>query len=174
MKVNSIDFSLKYFTKREDLSMVIKILNANPYGMLSADFLSEFESEIGIVLPKDYRQFLLQNNGGKPVPDFFWIDRHKDGSRVCQFYGLHSESRVFSLRTCTRENRFGIPSSMLPIGDDGMGNYLCLGISADNLGWVFFLDHDLHPYDNPESMIGIRKLANSFTGFLNNLEKSPE
>ncbi len=151
-----------------------KILDGNPFGKLSVKSLHDFEARIGVKLPKDYEEFLLENNGGKPVPDFFWIVPQKDGSRMNQFYGLHEEAKIFSLNTCTSEKRYGIPASMLPIGDDGLGNSICMGVLPDNKGNIFFLDHDEHPYDNPNSMVGITKLADSFTDFLNKFEESPE
>jgi hypothetical protein len=63
---------------------------------------------------------------------------------------------------------------MLPIGDDGLGDFICLGVSSANFGGVYFLDHERHPYDNPNSDEGITQIANSFSEFLLLLEENPE
>jgi hypothetical protein len=42
----------------------MKITNPNPYGLLSEEKLRDFENQNNIEFPKDYRTFLLANNGG--------------------------------------------------------------------------------------------------------------
>ncbi len=151
-----------------------KIVNSNPFGKLVVDKLAEFEAKAGVHLPNDYKDFLLQYNGGKPIPSFFWIISREDGSSVYQFYGLYSESNPISINTFKGDVNYGIPDSMLPIGDDGTGNFICIGISAENIGNIYFLDHDKHSYHNPNSLDGTTKLADSFNDFLFSLTESPE
>ena len=54
-----------------------------------------------------------------------------------------------------------MPSTMLAFADDGTGNILCLGIAAENAGQVFFLDHELHPFDKSDTETGITRIADS-------------
>jgi hypothetical protein len=149
--------------------LTIKILDPNPYGPLSLERLESFEKFIQIKLPVDYREFLLQYNGGKPQPSGFWIHPYDDGDSVYQFLGLHDGPKGRSIDTCKGEELYGIPRSLLPIGDDGLGNSICLGLSESTYGEIFFLDHDEHPYHDPESPDGIIKLSNSFTEFCDSL-----
>jgi hypothetical protein len=152
----------------------VKIINAHPYGFVSSKAIEEFERRINKNLTQDYRAFLLEYNGGRPMPSFFWIKPKEDGSAVYQFYGLHDGPKHLSIDTCISQESYGIPSSMLPIGDDGLGNFICIGISPINQGKIYFLDHDLHPYQFPDSPKGIKKLADSFNGFLACLIESPD
>ena len=46
--------------------------NAGP--PLTADQIAAMESQLGASLPDDYRQFLLQTNGGKPTKAMFQFD----------------------------------------------------------------------------------------------------
>ncbi|MEJ2304134.1 MAG: SMI1/KNR4 family protein [Anaerolineales bacterium] len=154
--------------------MTAKIINANPYGPLSQKKIEEFERATQVNLPKDYQDFLLKYNGGRPVPSFFWIEQQKDGSAVYQFYGLHAGPRHLSIETFAGQERYGVPSWMLPIGDDGVGNFIGIGTSSANFGNIYFLDHDLHSYQTPNSSKGITKLSDSFTEFLNSLIENPE
>jgi hypothetical protein len=153
--------------------MSIKINNSNPFGTLPLDRLADFENKTGIELPAEYKNFLLCHNGGQPIPSFFWIEPNEDGSSVYQFYGLHSGSNPFSIDALIPQNKYGLPGSLLPIGDDGVGNYICVGISNDNFGVIFFLDHDTHPFNYPNSMVGVTILANSFDEFLLSFVDAP-
>jgi hypothetical protein len=153
--------------------MTIQINNPNPFGSLSKEILSNFDKDTHIHLPVDYCDFLLINNGGNPIPSFFWIIPDQDGSGVNQFYGLHDDPEFPSLHTYAGKERYGVPKSILPIGDDGLGNLICLGINSSNFGKVFFFDHDIHPNNDCESTKGISKVANSFSEFLLSLRKNP-
>ena len=89
------------------------------------------------------------------------------------FYGLYDEATPFSIETYVGSVRYGIPTSMIPVGDDGTGNFICMGIASQNFGHIFFLDHEKHPFDSPDSRIGITLLANSFTAFRSTCKWSP-
>ncbi len=154
--------------------MAIIIRTPNPYGTLSKNELEHFEEMFNVSLPDDYRDFLLKNNGGQPTPSFFWIQPNIDGSSVLHFFGLNDGPKHLSLLTYFGELRSNFPFTLLPICDDGLGNFLCLGISSNNHGEVFFLDHDVYPFNNQDSNKGIIKIANSFSEFLDSLEEDPE
>ncbi len=151
--------------------MATRIVNANQYGLLSEERLQAFEETLGITLPPDYREFLKRRNGGKPEPGGFWIVEGKDGSEVRQFYGLHDGPKWLSIDCYLGAGRHGIPTDLLPIGDDGVGNTICIGVYGDRRGSVYFVDHEMHPYDEPDSFEGVTKLADSFSEFLSRLHK---
>lgn len=147
---------------------MVKLNNPNPYGSLSEDRLHNFENVLGCKLPLEYRFFLLKYNGGSPEPGGFWIISGADGSKVRLFYGLHHGPKWLSIDYQFTEF-YGVPDGMLAIGDDGVGNLLCLGITDEFCGNIYFLDHEIHPLDSPNSMEGVYKLATSFTSFLESL-----
>lgn len=152
---------------------MVKIKNANAHGPLSLTRLNEFERRTRTRLPEDYRQFLLEHNGGQPEPAFFWIQQPVDGSRVLRFYALFEGSLLPSLNAYAGPERYGIPASLLPIADDGLGNLICIGIEAPIYGAILFLDHDrFSPNDGDESR-GITRLSDSFTAFLQSLMENP-
>jgi hypothetical protein len=148
---------------------MVTIANANPHGVLDAQRLREFEKKIGVALPYDYRDFLSQFNGGEPSPEGFWIVQEEDGSNVHEFLGLHNGPKWLSLDG-TKNSELGIPESLLPIANDGLGNMVCLKITGNDFGAVFFVDHDQHPFENRESFEGITKLKGSFSEFLSSLQ----
>ena len=153
--------------------MTVEIEQANPYGSLSEERLRTFEQRLRMALPLDYRAFLRRYNGGKPNPNGFWIAKGHDASEVNRFYGLHDGPRWVSLDCYVGEEQHGIPRGLLAIGDDGTGNIICIGIEGERKGAIFFIDHEVHPYDDPDSTAGIYELAKSFSEFLSDLQHMP-
>lgn len=155
--------------------MRMKLHNSNKFGQLTENVVIDFEHFFEISLPKEYRNFLLENNGGEPVPgfEFFWIKKGKDGSSVHQYFGLHNGPIHLQLNTYMDQSIFGFPRSLLPVADDGMGNFICVGIQENNYGKVYFLDHDLFPFQSNENAPGITQLSSSFSSFINALKEDP-
>lgn len=62
-----------------------------------------------------------------------------------------------------------IPPFFLPIGDDSSGNPICMNLSENEYGSVWFCDHELENKDT--GFLASSKIADSFTGFLSALYK---
>lgn len=152
--------------------MSIVVENANQYGNINETRLRALEERLGVSLPSDYRAFLQKYNGGIPVPGGFWITEGSDGSSIHQFYGLHDGPDWLQLDIYSSAER-GIPKDLLAIGDDGVGNTICIEVSREEQGRIFFIDHDLHPFHEPESLAGITKIVDSFQEFLSALKELP-
>src|SRR5262249_4885933 len=67
-----------------------RIADPHPAGRTNADQIAAFEKHIGYPLPAAYREFLLQHNGGHPVPDVFTLrsDRGEEEDIVMCFFPL--------------------------------------------------------------------------------------
>lgn len=151
--------------------MVNKIYPNTQYGRVNPQILNEFENEFNLRFPEDYRNFLLIHNGGIPERTHFWIEKGKDGSSVQRFYGIHEGQKHLSLDTYLHNRRY-FPHTMIPIGDDGTGNYICIGVAEYNFGIIYFVDHEYHSYEQPDSLIGINEVARTFTDFLDGLRET--
>jgi hypothetical protein len=147
--------------------MIFKIENPNPYGSRAEEKLHLFEQTLGIALPLQYREFLENYNGGQPKPNGFWITKNQDGSEIHQLYGLHDGPTWYSI-DC--KDRYGIPEGLLSIGDDGIGNSICIGLFGDKRGTIYFIDHELSSGVAIDSMTGVTKIADSFSQFLATLQ----
>lgn len=150
------------------------ISKPNQYGSISKYQLAHFEKENDIALPEDYRSFLLLNNGGHPIPSFFWIQPGVDGSSVQEFFGLHKGPKHSFLSTYINENHLVSPNSLLFIGSDGLGNYICLGMNSENYGGIFFIDHDSFHWGEADMLSGVSKISNSFSLFFDSLDVESE
>lgn len=143
-----------------------KIKESNRFGKLNEEQLSEFENQLQVTLPKDYRSFLLNHNGGCPVPD----TNKTPETDVRQILGLHNGESWASLQDHIDDYKGRIPSDTLPIAYDSLGNLFLLSLRKDTHGEVWFWDHELEAANNAsEYFQNITKSANSFREFIENL-----
>jgi hypothetical protein len=162
-----------------------QIVDPLPAGRTTDAQISAFETYVSYKLPTDYRQFLLQHNGGRPEPDAFVLKAHRGDEEdivMCFFpmrdlkVGTASGGDLEELRICPLqcawdylqsdlENLYseaGIEEPLLPKGTDGSGNYLCIVLDGVHAGSIVFLDHE-----TGETF----SLAVSFTAFLCSLRQ---
>ena len=131
--------------------------------------ISTFEKLIHGTLPQDYKAFLKNENGGRPKPNLFRFTTRagrEENSTVHYFFGLH-EGRVGSLKNDFEIYKGRIPSDCLPIATDPFGNVIMLGITHQNLGRVYFWDHEKET--EPPSEGNISPIAHSFSEFVDKL-----
>ena len=130
---------------------------------LSIGNLEFFEKNQNINLPKDYRDFLLEYNGGYPNPGIYKISDELGESILNIFYGIGSMydnlKKKFDIFDEILEMGF------IPIADDPSGNQICIGISKECFGQIFHWAHD-EEHDKMENMYF---LSNNFNEFLDSL-----
>lgn len=84
---------------------------------ISEVVLKEYELQIGFKLPKSYRDFLLEYNGGHPSPDFIDLPPEDDWPAQFQhFYGLDANSWYADAWTKFKFFDTWIPHGLLMIG----------------------------------------------------------
>lgn len=154
-------------------------IRPNQVGNTTESEISALEQHIGHPLPSEYREFLLQHNGGKPDPDALTINIFGDDEEnvvfclfpvrdpavgtidveeMDQLYDWPLHCAWDDLQSDLKnlyEKQFEHP--LLPIGTDGSTNYYCIELSGDDRGSVYFLESE---------MADTQKLADSFTDFL--------
>lgn len=137
--------------------------------------IAKFEVKKSIKLPKDYRQFLLEYNGGRPMEYEFKISKNNSDT-VIFFLGLGVKKNHpnYDLETNLIVYKNRMPSELLPIADDPFGNKICLSIKGKKRGKIYLWWHedeadetDCQPYWK-----NISEIANNFTEFIS-LFKNP-
>ncbi len=111
----------------------MEITNSNTPGIVPHN-LEVFERQTGIRLPDDYRQFLLDYNGGKPVPDEFDIPDCQNSAMIDSFFGLGREGEDLEDWVNELED---IRGQYLPIALDPGGNVIMIEHST---GEVYYWD----------------------------------
>jgi SMI1 / KNR4 family (SUKH-1) len=134
--------------------------------------LLSLEGELGIRLPDELRDVLLRI--GEATFDVEVVFDTRDGGRyiIGWLYGFQSMHSTF------RSPPDQFPPASLPIGEEGLGNYYCLGLRGRFAGQVLYWDHEIgwgeaKPYVIREALIPdgvstpcLRVLANSYAEFI--------
>lgn len=133
-------------------------------GKITINDVREFELNYNLKLPDQYIDFLLKYNGGYPEASTFKISDEEGESVVNKFYGIGDRkgnlARVFEVLDGE------LPEGFIAIANDPGGNEICIGITEEYFGKIYFWMHDL---DSDEEMGSTFFLANSFNDFFNNL-----
>jgi hypothetical protein len=133
--------------------------------------LQVFEHELGAEFPKDYLDFLLVHNGAKVKPNcFVWNNKgHRNYNIVRYLFGL-CELEWCSLRAYQKDYSSRMPANLLPIGTDEDSSNICLSISGDDYGKVYFWDRHFEVLDGIPDNSNLFLLADSFTEFIDSLK----
>jgi hypothetical protein len=138
---------------------------------ISANELNEFERQLQVSLPEDYKTFVLNNNGGRPDKSCFTTGNDVSSSDLDWLFSFEvGESHISIFRNIFLfKDR--IPNDLLPIGRDPFGNLICIGLE-DKLGKIYFWDHEEEADDDEKSTYtNVYKISDSFVDFINMLYK---
>ena len=152
----------------------MRIDEVNPYGPTSREAIAKFEAKWKVMLPEDYKAFLLCSNGGVPIPNEIRVPTWEhQGTVVDFFYGIHDGPR-FRLERAVDVYADRIPGDLIPIAADTFGNVLCIGWKGRRQGKIYFWDHEDELDENGLFVQDYRNVflvANSLQEFLDNLEE---
>jgi len=151
-----------------------------PHQIVTKKEISELERRIGKVLPRDYVEFLLLGNGGSldtnnsvlPVAGLA-----PGGDVPINFFYLpipeeDEPHRSIYVPIAWYHNR--IPSAMLPIAEDEFGNLLLILLAGDDLGAIFFWDHENEGFDSdPDDRHNTHIVAPNLGDLVERLEPWP-
>ena len=145
--------------------------------------LEAFERTLpGGKLPADYRDFLLQWNGGDfkafaaiafPLKDD-WLE--DDCGYVSGLAGLFNEENGLDLRLCSNAYGFraAVPESYISIGDYGSWDQLCIAVDGADTGAIYYWQPgEPWPEEEPNTK-SLRPVASSFAEFWESLFESME
>lgn len=139
---------------------------------LNMESFKNVEIELGGSLPTEYKMFMVEHNGGRPVSRLIYsfMDYDSDtGSSFENGFDIYSFNKLEDIVEFY-DNLFSsglIPEHYCPIADDSCGNELLLCLSDDeNYGSVFFVDHEQF---NEDESFKVTKIANDFENFIKKL-----
>ncbi|MGS7052275.1 SMI1/KNR4 family protein, partial [Legionella pneumophila] len=99
--------------------------------------IEEFEAKYHVVLPVQYRDFLLEYNGGNVKPNVFKISDDEGETALNALYGLEINESYDELSSVFDSLYGEIPNEFISIGDDSGGNQICLGTSEEYTGKIY-------------------------------------
>ena len=136
------------------------------------EIITEFEDQHNLKLPEDYRDFILEVNGGRPVKswqfDFVEVgDTDSTSSIINYFLSFSNEYNGVQPSYRDRVENEEIPPDMVPIAIDPGGNLILISAAGEDFGTVCFCDHELE--DSDTGYMIISPIEKSFTKFLQSL-----
>ena len=120
--------------------------------------IKELEEMYNIILPREYKKFLLKYNGGKTPETEFRMN--KVTSDIEAFYGLGNVEEEYCIERLKNTVRWKewLSNGMFPIATNSFGDYIMISTEYGNGGRVYFYYHD-----KPSKYI---ELAESFMTFV--------
>ena len=127
--------------------------------------ISNFEKKFEVVIPVEYRNFLLETNGGQPEQSIVSVKGLKGGTTDLKlFLALTLAQETYSLEWSMESIReWGSPSHFVPIAIDSGGNYFL--INTKN-GTISYKNDFKMSSDEPELI----DVSPSFTSFVDMIE----
>lgn len=148
----------------------LRNLFEKPFFPLSEDIVEAVAQGLVIKLPKSYKKFLVEVNGGIPKNSGFRFKDDSNGSLLSGFYGIVPD-RYYNLLFYCGVYSSRVPSNTLPIAGDQLGNIILLSVKGQDYGKVYFWDHEREA-DEGETpdYSNLSLVADSFEEFLEKLE----
>lgn len=154
---------------------MIKIKNENS-PILMYDILL-FEKEYDIILPREYKSFLLKQNGGTVIGGKNRLEIYHPNIGIVidcinHFYGISTNEEYNNLNKSFFILDELIDIGLLAIASTPGGNQICIGFEQNNFGEIFYWFHDLRfdDIDEEDEEIYIKAqtclLSKNFTSFL--------
>ncbi len=151
----------------EDENILLEGKNINTWKWatpITKNNINKVEKYFKIKFPTDYSDFILKNNGGKPLKKYFKTKDKKEHileSLISLISTKDSQSLIKTYLNVSDR----LPKKIIPIGLDPFGNFICFDFNQSSPS-ICFWDHEI-AFKNPSK--SIIKIASSFTEFLNSL-----
>jgi hypothetical protein len=139
--------------------------------------IEEIEKFVGLEFPNEYREHLLQYNGGQCTPNVFSFMEKGMESNSCvdwflaiyngEYDNLKKYIQIYKLE----EKR--LPSHILPIAHDPLGNLICISCGTTDNGGVYFWDHENevnYSTEKDNNYSNLYLIAKGFNNFLDSLK----
>lgn len=151
--------------------MTVDFTFLHPHDPITEADLIAFEQEHNLTLPEDYRQFLLDYNGGElPTPGKFQAQIYDKDSMteigIEVFCGIKSVPPYAQLSTKALQQR-GI-DGFLGIASMGKYPYL-MSLRDQDYGCIYFWDSDYYFRLGDTDEKTVYRVAESFTALINKM-----
>ncbi|MEV4416516.1 SMI1/KNR4 family protein [Catellatospora sp. NPDC049609] len=125
--------------------------------------VARLEHRIRRSLPADYRAYLLNQDGGRPITN---------DKAVKEIFGIREDAPDWANMWDKLDIFHGrYPAWLLPVAQDEYGNLFALSLREQDFGSVWFWDHEEEADEGePPSEDNIEKWADSWTEFLASLQ----
>ena len=125
------------------------------------ELIDQLEQRIGRALPAAYRAYLARQDGGRLTDNTEVLDTVFGLGAVPEWASIWNKLEVLQGR---------VPAWLLPVADDAFGNLFAVSLRPDDLGTVWFWDHEEEADEGePPSEDNITLKAQDWRTFLDSL-----
>lgn len=147
-------------------------MEIRPFGKITKDDIDEIEELFDVVLPNDYKKFLLKYNGGAVKLNEFnelFLDDANETVSIDVFYGIHTGSKASDIEYWTKEYAEDLFEKTIIIGDSIQQGFVVLVCDGFNNG-IYYYD-DSYCFDSSNDESNVYFIANTFDEFWKVLNK---
>lgn len=140
-----------------------------PFGKISSTVVEAFERCNQLILPDDYKKFLISSNGGLVELMTCYIEKLNESVLLEVLLGIDQQERSFNMGFWLNRFHDEMPKGFIVIGLGSTGMFI-LGTDdkREDLG-VYFWD-DAHAFKGSSEGGNTYRVAKSFTEFLGSLK----
>ena len=130
------------------------------YKGISKDIIESVEHRLQISLPDDYKQVVLEYDGGYPSPNRFKVGKNIEIFNNLISLDKNEYNNIYEILE-DLQNRIG--NQLIPFAEDGFGNLLCFDYSADKN--IVFWNHE----KNYDEFKEVTFVCSSFSSLIESL-----
>ena len=127
------------------------------------------ENKFGLKFPSEYRNFMIETNGGEPIENYLEFD--DESAVISNFFSYETEIKSDSLEwngDVLYKKR--IPVSLFPIAD-ALNDIICIGVKDEFNGKIFLWDSAAESNEEIPDFSNIKKIADSWSDFVKMLKE---
>ncbi|ARU54228.1 hypothetical protein OLMES_0120 [Oleiphilus messinensis] len=113
--------------------------------------LTTFERKLASKFPEEFREFLIQFNGGSPIKStirFNGANLKIKGATINYFFGFGGSSE--NIEKSYSNLKYDLPDMLIPFANTPDGNYFLMSLKNDSsFGKIYYYDHEFE-YDSDE------------------------
>ena len=150
--------------------MTIKL---DKFGFVNNGEILMLENEFEVVLPEDYKSFLLQENGGRNTAyrykNLVRIPQVSEEINIDVMFGVSTNVKNGDIKQWTSEYQDDLFPNSIIIGDTIQHGFIVFWLSKDDNAGIYYYD-DTYEFASSTDNMNTYFLANSFSEFLNMVE----
>lgn len=150
--------------------MTIKL---DKFGFANNGEILMLENEFEVVLPEDYKSFLLQENGGRNTAyrykNLVRIPQVSEEINIDVMFGVETNIKNADIEQWTSEYRDDLFPNSIIIGDTIQHGFIVFWLSNEENRGIYYYD-DTYEFESSTDDVNAYFLANSFSEFLSMVE----